>query len=306
MSAAAETPGDHGPERNFIGYGPTPPKIEWPNGARICVSVVINYEEGAEYSLLDGTRRESAGEVASPVPVHLRDLNMESMFEYGSRAGVWRLLRLLDRYEIPCTFFGSALALERNPHVAKAIAQRGDEPCGHGYRWEEYHDMPREQERERIRMTVESIQKSVGERPLGWFPRYGPSINSRELLAEAGFLYDNLAFNDDLPYYVTVNGKPWPVVPYSLELNDGRFFRGGLYSIESFEQYLRDGFDCLYAEGAETPKMMTVGLHCRIAGTPARSMALERFLAHAKSHPGVWFARRLDIARYWLERYPPK
>lgn len=305
MRATRKASNGQGPTRDFVGYGPHPPRIEWPHGERICVSVVINYEEGAEYSLLDGTRRETAGEVQSPVPPATRDLVMESGFEYGSRAGVWRLLRILDRLDIPCTFFACALALERNPQVAKTIAQRGDEPCGHGYRWEEYHDMPREQERERLRLAVRSIQAQVGERPLGWFTRYGPSIHTRELLAEEGFLYDSMAFNDDLPHYVSVHGRSWPVVPYSLELNDGRFFRGGLYSIESFEQYLRDGFDCLYAEGAETPKMMTVALHCRIAGTPARSRAVERFLAYAREHAGVWFARRLDIARYWLQRYPP-
>lgn len=306
MSPAGEAQHSQGPERDFVGYGPNPPKIEWPKGERICVSVVVNYEEGAEYSLLDGTRRENAGEVTSPIPPTTRDLVMESGFEYGSRAGVWRLIRILDRFDIPCTFFACGLALERNPHVAQAIVRRGDEPCGHGYRWEEFHDMPKVDERERLRTAVRSIEAMVGERPLGWFTRYGPSIHTRELLAEEGFLYDSMGMNDDLPYYVRVHGRPWPVVPYSLELNDGRFFRGGLYSIESFEQYLRDAFDCLYAEGAESPKMMSVGLHSRVGGTPARSRAVERFIAHARSHPGVWFARRIDIARYWLERYPPK
>jgi peptidoglycan/xylan/chitin deacetylase (PgdA/CDA1 family) len=293
-------------ERDFVGYGRRIPQIRWPDDARIAVSVVINYEEGAEYSLLDGdSHHETNGEVPSPVPPQQRDLFNESAFEYGSRVGVWRLLDLLDRYQVSSTFFCCALALERNPEVAKEIVSRGHEVCGHGYRWEEFHLMDREAERRAMEMTVASLLQTTGQRPLGWFTRYGPSVHTRDLVAEeGGFIYDSGALNDDLPFYTRVNGKPWLVVPYSLETNDARFWRGGLVSISDFYEYLKDTFDCLYEEGKTHPKMMSVGLHCRIAGRPARSKAVERFLQYAKGFPGVWFARRDDIARWWLDHYP--
>lgn len=294
-------------ERDFVGYADRLPSVTWPGGARIAVSVVINYEEGAEYSLLDGDRREVMGEVPSPVPPNQRDVMNESMFEYGSRVGIWRIWRILSRYQVPATIFACALALERNPAVAAQIAVRGDEVCGHGYRWQEFHGMDREEERAEIARTVARLEELTGQRPRGWFTRLSPSVNTRELVAaEGGFVYDSNAVNDDLPYYTTVQGRPWLVVPYSLELNDARFWRGGLASIESYEQYLRDAFDCLYQEGAETPRMMSIGLHCRIAGTPARSRALDRFLAYAGGHAGVWFARRIEIARWWLANVPPR
>ena len=293
--------------RDLVGYGPNVPVIEWPGNARIAVSMVVNYEEGAEYSPLDGdSHHETNSEVPSPVPPEQRDLFNESFFEYGSRAGVWRLLDLLDRYQAPSTFFCCALALERNPQAAKEIAARGHEVCGHGYRWEEYHRMDREQERRSIQKTVESLTHTTGQRPVGWFTRYGASVSTRELVAEeGGFIYDSLAMNDDLPYYTTVSGKPWLVVPYSMETNDARFWRGGLVSVNDFYEYLKDTFDCLYEEGLDRPKMMSVGLHCRIAGRPARSRAVQRFLEYVNGFSGVWFARRDQIARWWLEHYPP-
>ena len=293
--------------RDLVGYGPNPPVVEWPGGARIAVSMVVNYEEGAEYSTLDGdAHHETNSEVPSPVPPDQRDVFNESFFEYGSRVGVWRLLDLLDRYQAPSTFFCCALALERNPEAARQIVARGHEVCGHGYRWEEHHLMSRDQEHESIRKTVESLTRTTGQRPVGWFTRYGASVNTRELVAtEGGFIYDSGAMNDDLPYYTTVNGDPWLVVPYSMETNDARFWRGGLTSVSDFHEYLKDTFDCLFQEGLHTPKMMSVGLHCRIAGRPARSMAVQRFLEYARGFPGVWFARRDEIARWWLEHYPP-
>ncbi|ETW95983.1 MAG: chitin deacetylase [Candidatus Entotheonella factor] len=293
-------------ERDLVGYGKNIPRIEWPGGARIAVSVVVNYEEGAEYSTLDGdAHHETNGEVPSPVPPGDRDLFNESFFEYGSRVGVWRLLNMFDRYQVPATFFCCALALERNPGVAREIPAQGHEVCGHGYRWEEYHRMDREAEREAISKTVESLTRTTGERPVGWFTRYGPSVNTRDLVvAEGGFIYDSSAMNDDLPHYVTVQGKPWLVLPYSMETNDSRFWRGGLVSTNDFYDYLQDTFDCLYEEGASHPKMMSVGLHCRIAGRPARSRAVERFLRYAQNFSGVWFARRDAIAKWWLEHYP--
>jgi peptidoglycan/xylan/chitin deacetylase (PgdA/CDA1 family) len=293
-------------ERDLVGYGADPPVVPWPTGARLAVQVSVNYEEGAEHSLLEGPTRETMGEVPSPVPPDRRDLYNESMFEYGSRAGVWRLLRTLGQYDVPATWWTCALALERNPAVAGAAVAAGHEIAGHGYRWEEFHAADREAERENIRLTVASIARTTGQRPLGWWTRYGCSPSTRELLVEeGGFVYDSLALNDDLPYYVRVGGRPWLVVPYTFELNDARFWRGGLVSVGDFAEYLRSAFDCLYAESRAVPRMMSIGLHCRIAGTPARSRALVDFLEHARRFDGVWFARRIDIARWWLEHRPP-
>ena len=288
--------------RDFIGYGENPPDIVWPNKARIAISVVVNYEEGSEYSLLDGdTHHETNNEVPSPVPLDQRDLFNESFFEYGSRVGVWRLLNLFERYGVKTTFYCCAVALERNPEVARAIVERGHEICGHGYRWQEYHSMDRDSELDSIRRTVESLERTTGVRPVGWFTRYGPSLNTRELVAgEQGFIYDSLSMNDDLPYFVRVNEAPWLVIPYSFETNDARFWRGGLVSVNDFFEYLKDTFDCLYEEGQSSPKMMSVGLHCRITGRPARSRAVQRFLEYASGFPDVWFARRDEIASHWL------
>ena len=291
--------------RDFIGYGENPPDIVWPNKARIAISVVVNYEEGSEYSLLDGdTHHETNNEVPSPVPLDQRDLFNESFFEYGSRVGVWRLLNLFERYGVKTTFYCCAVALERNPEVARAIVERGHEICGHGYRWQEYHSMDRDSELDSIRRTVESLERTTGVRPVGWFTRYGPSLNTRELVAgEQGFIYDSLSMNDDLPYFVIVNEAPWLVIPYSFETNDARFWRGGLVSVNDFFEYLKDTFDCLYEEGQSSPKMMSVGLHCRITGRPARSRAVQRFLEYASGFPDVWFARRDEIASHWLSNY---
>ncbi|MCH7746256.1 MAG: allantoinase PuuE [Chloroflexi bacterium] len=292
-------------ERDFVGYGPNPPKVEWPDGARIAISVVVNYEEGSEYSLLDGDpTREVNNEVPSPLPLDERDLANESFFEYGSRAGIWRLLSILDEYDVKATFFCCALALERNPHVGPEIVRREHEVFGHGYRWEEYYKMDRDAEREAIRKAVESIQRTTGQRPLGWYTRYGPSVNTRELVVEeGGFLYDCNAYNDDLPYYTEVKGKKWLVIPYSLEVNDTKFWRGGMSNPSDFYETMRNTFDRLYFEGATHPKMMSIGLHCRIAGRPSRAVALQQFLEYAKGFSDVWFARRIDIARWWLEKY---
>ena len=291
--------------RDFIGYGENPPNIVWPNKAKIAISVVVNYEEGSEYSLLDGdTHHETNNEVPSPVPLNQRDLFNESFFEYGSRVGVWRLLNLFERYGVKTTFYCCAVALERNPEVARAIVERGHEVCGHGYRWQEYHSMDRDSELDSIRRTVESLERTTGVRPVGWFTRYGPSLNTRELVAgEEGFIYDSCSMNDDLPYFVRVNEAPWLVIPYSFETNDARFWRGGLVSVNDFFEYLKDTFDCLYEEGQSSPKMMSVGLHCRITGRPARSRAVQRFLEYASGFPDVWFARRDEIASHWLSNY---
>lgn len=294
-------------QRDLTGYGPNPPMVQWPGGARIAVSVVVNYEEGSEYSTLDGDPAgEISGESPSTVPIGERDLANESFYEYGSRVGVWRLMNLLDRHNVKGTFFACALALERNPRVGPEIVRRGHEVMGHGNRWEEYYKMDRDAEREAINQAVESITRTTGERPLGWYTRYGPSINTRELVVEhGGFLYDCNAYNDDLPYYTQVHGRSWLVVPYSLEVNDYKFWRGDLVTPGDFFEAAKACFDVLYEEGTTHPKMMSVGLHCRIIGKPSRSHGLAQFLKYASGKEGVWFARRIDIARWWQENYPP-
>ena len=292
--------------RDFIGYGANPPDVQWPNGARIAVSVVVNYEEGSEYSILDGDPAgETSGESPSPAGPGERDLANESFFEYGSRVGVWRILDILDRYNVKGTIFACALALERNPDVGPELMRRGHEVMGHGNRWEEYYKMDRDAERVAIRQAVATITRATGQRPLGWYTRYGPSVNTRQLVVEeGGFEYDCNAYNDDLPYYTPVNGKPWLVVPYSLEVNDYKFWRGDLLTPAHFFEVAKASFDTLYEEGAAHPKMMSVGLHCRIIGKPSRAAGLDRFLKYASEKEGVWFARRLDIARWWKEHYP--
>ena len=292
--------------RDFIGYGVNPPDVQWPNGARIAVSVVVNYEEGSEYSILDGDPAgETSGESPSPAGPGERDLANESFFEYGSRVGVWRILDILDRYNVKGTIFACALALERNPEVGPELMRRGHEVMGHGNRWEEYYKMDRDAEREAIRQAVATITRATGQRPLGWYTRYGPSVNTRQLVVEeGGFEYDCNAYNDDLPYYTPVNGKPWLVVPYSLEVNDYKFWRGDLLTPAHFFEVAKASFDTLYEEGVAHPKMMSVGLHCRIIGKPSRAAGLDRFLKYASEKEGVWFARRLDIARWWKEHYP--
>ncbi len=294
-------------ERDFVGYGGNLPAVQWPDNARIAVSVVVNYEEGSEYSTLDGDPAgETSGESPSPLGPGERDLANESFFEYGSRAGVWRIMDILDRNNVKGTFYACALALERNPGVGPEAIRRGHEVMGHGHRWEEYYRMDRDAEREAIRQAVGSIERICGQRPLGWYTRYGPSVNTRELLVEeGGFEYDCNAYNDDLPYWTQAHGRPWLVVPYSLEVNDYKFWRGDLLTPDHFFQVARASFDQLYEEGATHPKMMSVGLHCRIIGKPGRASALARFLEYASQKEGVWFSRRLDIARWWKEHYPP-
>ena len=294
-------------ERDFVGYGSNPPSVQWPNNAKIAVSVVVNYEEGSEYSTLDGDPTgEASGESPSAVPLGERDLANESFFEYGSRVGVWRIMNLLDRYNIKGTFYACALALERNPEVGPEIVRRGHEVMGHGNRWEEYYKMDRDTERTAIREAVASMTRTTGQRPLGWYTRYGPSVNTRELVVEeGGFEYDCNAYNDDLPYYTQVRDKPWLVVPYSLEVNDYKFWRGDLITPGDFFEVAKASFDMLYEEGTTHPKMMSVGLHCRIIGKPSRAHGLDRFLKYASEKEEVWFARRLDIARWWRENYPP-
>ena len=295
-------------ERDFIVYGKTPPIVRWPNGAQIAISVVVNYEEGSEYSLLDGdSTHEVNNEVPSPVPLNQRDLANESFFEYGSRVGVWRILKILDEYSIPASFFSCALALERNPTVGPAIVSAGHEVVGHGNRWEEYYLLGKEDEKLAIETAVKSITASTGVRPVGWYTRYAPSENTRKLIAShGGFLYDSNSYSDDIPYYVDVDNNPWLVIPYSLEVNDTRFWRGGMNRPSDFLETLINTFDVLYEEGAENPKLMNIVFHCRIAGRPSRAAVLKQFFDYVETKNNVWFTRRDQIADWWLKEFPPE
>jgi allantoinase len=285
--------------RDLIGYGRQPPHADWPGGARIAVQVVLNYEEGGEMSVLHGDERSETflSDMINPPALTGRHMSMEQVYEYGSRAGVWRLLRLFERYGVPVTVFGVAMAMERNPAAVEAFLRAGHEIASHGYRWINYQDAPEAR-------AVEVHTRLTGERPLGWYTgRTSP--NTRRLAAEeGGFLYDADDYSDDLPFWVTEAGKPHLIVPYTLEANDMRFSGGGLVTGEQFGGYLNDAFDVLYAEGETAPKMLSVGLHCRLAGRPGKLAGLERFLKHALSHKDVWFCRRVEIARHWREWHP--
>jgi peptidoglycan/xylan/chitin deacetylase (PgdA/CDA1 family) len=294
------------PQRDLVGYGRRPPAVGWPDGARVAVSLVLNYEEGSERTMPVDGENESLGEVARAVGGGHRDLATESVYEYGSRAGVHRLLRLFDRYGVRCTFFAAAVALERNPDVAAWLREAGHEPCAHGWRWAEEWLLSREEEAARIRRAVESIERTCGERPVGWYSRWMPSEHTRELLVEeGGFLYDSNAYNDDLPYYAQVGGRQHLVVPYTLTTNDLRFTNGTVGGPADFADYCRRALDYLWDEADECPRMMSIGLHPRWTGQPARASALAEFVEHAQAKGGVWFARRRDIAEWWLERSPP-
>ncbi|WP_333929555.1 polysaccharide deacetylase family protein [Bradyrhizobium sp. CCBAU 11361] len=227
------------------------------------------------------------------------------MFEYGSRVGFWRLIRLLAERGMTATVMGCALALERNPEAAAAIREHGYDVCAHGWRWERHQHLREDEERERIRKTIASLTRTTGERPLGWYCRYGAGVNTRRLVAEeGGFLYDSDAYNDELPYWTTAAGKPHLIVPYGLVNNDAKFIRGAMTTADDFFVYLKDAFDMLHAEGASAPKMMSVGLHTRIAGHPGRAAGLARFLDHVAKRDAVWICRRADIARHWIATHP--
>jgi putative urate catabolism protein len=295
-------------ERDLIGYGPTPPDPQWPNGARLALNFVLNYEEGSEYSIGDNDGVSDAGLVemsGSPVTRGERDLAAESMFEYGSRVGFWRLMRIFKEHDLPMTVYACALALERNPPAAEAIRAAGYDICCHGWRWVEHFKLSEEEERRHIQRAIESLKKSLGERPIGWYCRYGPSVNTRRLLMEeGGFLYDSDSYNDELPYYVTVGGKPQLVVPYTLTNNDLKWATGNLGSGEDFFRILKESFDVLYDEGQVAPKMMNVGMHMRLLGHPGRASGLMRFLDYVKSKADVWICKRIEIAQHWLKTHP--
>lgn len=295
-------------QRDFVGYGRTPPDPLWPHDARIALNFVVNYEEGSEPSIADGDMNSEVrgSEVAvSPVPAGMRDLAAESMFEYGSRVGFWRLQRLFEERSMPFTLFACSLAIERNTEVAAWIRESDVDLCCHGRRWVEHFRMDEEQEREEIRAAVASLKETTGRSPQGWYCRYGPSSNTRRLLIEhGGFVYDSDAYNDDLPYWTEVATHTHLVVPYSQTCNDIKFAHGQIGTATQFFEILRDTFDMLYAEGASAPRMMSVGLHNRLAGHPGRAVGLARFLDYVAEHSSVWVCRREDIARHWLQHHP--
>ena len=299
----------HELQRDFAGYGPHPPHPRWPGGARLALNFVVNYEEGAEYSLLNGDDRPETilSEVGPAPPVlGLRDLNMESMYEYGARAGVWRVFNAIKNRGVTPTVYAAGLALARNPRVAEAIAEAGADVVSHGWRWIDYAPVTEAEEREHIRLCVETIQRVTGTRPIGWYTGR-PSLNTRRLVVEeGGFLYDCDAYADDLPYWIQVGGKPHLIVPHAFDTNDSRMARNQDLAVgDLFFHYLHDAFDALYREGEAQPKMMTVSLHCRLIGRPGRIGGLLRFLDHVLAHDRVWVCRREEIARHWIAHHRP-
>ncbi len=301
----ADLDGVVGPPRDLVGYGEHPPRVRWNDGAKVAIQVVVNYEEGSEKTFAMGDNVND-GMYELPFAVDdQRDLAVESMYEYGSRAGIWRLFRIFDGAGIPVTFFGSAVALERNPQVAKKLAARGDEVAGHGYRWSNHYEMNREEEREAIRRAVASIQRTCGTRPVGWYCRE-MSVNTRELVAEeGGFFYDSDTYNEDLPYWTSVQGRNHLVVPYSLVVNDARYIMGtGYGSPEQFFQTAKATLDRLRNDGDDLGRMMSIGLHPRISGNPARADALARFIDYAQGFEDAAFMRRIDIAHSFAAQVP--
>lgn len=300
MTASIDMP------RDFIGYGRNTPRFEWPNGARLALNIVVNYEEGAERNPLDGDPvREEAGESVYPSRPGERETHQESVSEYGSRVGIYRCIDLFDKYQVSPTIFGCALALERNPLVTQEFVERDYDIVSHGYRWINHLGFTEEQEREQIRKAKESFAHTIRRPVLGWFNRTPQTVITRRILAEEGFLFDSQAVNDDIPYFQEVKGRPFLIVPYAVDVNDFRFWRGSMFTGRDFETYCIDSFDALYRESARTPRMMSVGLHSKIIGRPGRIGAVDRFLAYVRQFPDVWLASRTDIARFWAERFAP-
>jgi putative urate catabolism protein len=295
--------------RDLIGYGGQPPHAQWPGQAKIAVQCVINYEEGGENCILHGDAASEAflSEIVGAAPwPQQRHMNMESCYEYGSRSGFWRLHRIFTQRQIPVTVYGVAMALARNPAVVAAMQVADWEIASHGYRWIEYKDFSEAEERAHLQQAIHLHTQVTGARPLGWYTGRN-SINTRQLVVEAGgFLYDSDSYADDLPYWVYDYGAPHLVIPYTLDNNDMRFATPqGFNSGDQFYAYLKDAFDVLYAEGETAPKMMSVGLHCRLAGRPGRAAALARFLDYVQQHERVWLCRRADIAQHWHQHHPP-
>jgi putative urate catabolism protein len=300
--------------RDLIGYGRNPPPARWPGKARIAVQFVLNYEEGGENSVLHGDAgsEQFLSELFAPASYPDRHLSMESIYEYGSRVGVWRFLREFERRGLPMTIFGVAMALQRHPELTQAFSELGHEIACHGWRWIHYQSVDEATEREHMLRGTEIIRQLIGEMPLGWYTGRD-SPNTRRLLVEqGGYLYDSDYYGDDLPFWMEVkksDGETTPhlVVPYTLDTNDMRFaLPQGFSHGDEFFEYLRDAFDVMYAEGEDHPTMMSIGMHCRLLGRPARFKALQRFLDHIEKHDRVWVCRRIDIAKHWIKEHPFK
>jgi putative urate catabolism protein len=296
--------------RDLVGYGATPPDPRWPNGAKIAVSFSLNIEGGGEATLANGdpVSEGMLNDIGVPTKQGVRVPLVESVFEYGSRRGAWRVLDVLDRFKVPASILGVARAMEQNPELARACVARGHEMVSHGYRWIDYCDVDEATERAHIRKAVEILTELTGSRPLGWMTgRPGP--NTRRLIAEeGGFLYDRDSLADELPYWIKTAHGPHLVIPYSYEANDNRFNENsGFATGDQFFTYMRDAFDVLHAEGAAgSPKLLSIGLHDRLIGRPGRIGGLIRLLEHMTSHEDVWFCRGIDVAQHWRTQFPPK
>ena len=294
-------------QRNMIGYGSKEPKVIWPNNSKIALQIVLNYEEGAENNVLHGDKNAETflSEIIGAKPVKGRHINMESIYEYGSRRGFWRLHKLFKEKKIPVTIFGVAMALEKNPDICDAIKKGNYEIACHGWRWIDYQYINKSTEKKHMEKAIKSIKKIFGTRPLGWYTgRCSP--NTRDLVFdEGGFLYDSDSYADDLPYWEFKNNKKQLIIPYTLDNNDMRFATNqGFNSGDQFYAYLKDSFDTLYEEGKTNPKMMSVGLHCRLIGRPGRIKSLKRFLDYVLKFKDVWICKRIDIAKHWIKNHP--
>jgi len=292
--------------RNMIGYGAKGKSISWPNNARLALQIVLNYEEGGENCVLNGDKYSETflSEIIGAKSIKGRHISMESIYEYGSRAGFWRLHKLFKEKNIPVTIFGVGLALEQNPEVCEAIKNGNYEVAAHGYRWIDYQDVKKSIEKKHMQQAIKTIKKIFGSRPLGWYTgRCSP--NTRDLVFdEGGFLYDSDSYSDDLPYWEKRGSKRQLIIPYTLDNNDMRFATNqGFNTGDHFYNYLKDSFDALYEEGKISPKMMSVGLHCRLIGRPGRIQSLKKFLDYVLKFNDIWVCKRIDIAKHWIKNY---
>jgi len=292
--------------RNFIGYGSNGKKISWPNNAKLALQIVLNYEEGGENCILNGDKYSETflSEIIGAKPIKGRHISMESIYEYGSRIGFWRLDKLFKEKKIPVTIFGVGLALKNNPEVCEAIKKGDYEIAAHGYRWIDYQDVKKSIEKKHMQQAVKTIKDIFGSRPLGWYTgRCSP--NTRDLVFDdGGFLYDSDSYSDDLPYWEFRGRKKQLIIPYTLDNNDMRFATNqGFNTGDHFYNYLKDSFDTLYEEGKTNPKMMSVGLHCRLIGRPGRIQSLKKFLDYVLKFDDIWICKRIDIANHWIKNY---
>jgi allantoinase len=290
----------------MVGYGAKGKSISWPNNARLALQIVLNYEEGGENCVLNGDKYSETflSEIIGAKAIKGRHISMESIYEYGSRAGFWRLHKLFKEKNIPVTIFGVGLALEQNPEVCEAIKNGNYEVAAHGYRWIDYQDVKKSVEKKHMQQAIKTIKKIFGSRPLGWYTgRCSP--NTRDLVFdEGGFLYDSDSYSDDLPYWEKRGSKRQLIIPYTLDNNDMRFATNqGFNTGDHFYNYLKDSFDALYEEGKTSPKMMSVGLHCRLIGRPGRIQSLKKFLDYVLKFNNIWVCKRIDIAKHWIKNY---